>query len=452
MADYLDKYKGTQDRKSVLDILRLDANTQWGDIAKNYVPSIYTDDSKLSIDINHVVIGGNKFTNYGQFQFVLEKSYVKSPERSSSGVISNLNSYATFVTAHLVLNFSVMSIDDYRKIMKMDLEQNEFVVECYDTIYNRKFVGKMYFATPEMAKLLTIQKKRWNSREWEEFTLLYGVQDYTVELIGTNADLDRVDVIYHRNATQTDGIEGSQECYMGEDVIIGDGIALEAPSGYKFSKWNTQPDGSGLNYLNGYAYTINDTMHLYAQWESVDERILSFNYGLADPSINDESFTYENSRKVVYGKSIGILPVAQIPVVKLTVGNETREYTPYENPQWWKVPRKVQKYDPNSGENITDTLILRNNDIYWLDRDGTAYLLFDTKKYALTLQIWNGSAFETYQTSELEYGASLNLPLPVRTGYRFDGWYTGSSMSGTKASGNMTPFDLTLYGKWIEEK
>ena len=190
---YLDKYKGQDGRRSVYDILSLDPNNQaqWENVIKpNYVAT----------DMDKVVIGGNTFTNYGDFQFAWEKSYVKSPERSANGSIGNLNSYATFVTPHLIINFGIMSIDDYRRMMRLDLEANEFVVECYDPIYNNKFKGKMYFGTPQMAKLLKLAEIRFNGDAWEEFVELVGVQEYTVELIGTNADLDLVGVRYEVNA------------------------------------------------------------------------------------------------------------------------------------------------------------------------------------------------------------------------------------------------------------
>ena len=49
-------------------------------------------------EIAHIKIDGNTFKNYGQYQFIWEKTFVKSPERSSHGSIGNLNSYATFLT------------------------------------------------------------------------------------------------------------------------------------------------------------------------------------------------------------------------------------------------------------------------------------------------------------------------------------------------------------------
>ena len=442
--DYLNKYKGQGERMSVYDILRLDANKQsdWeNQIKPNY----------LADGIHEVVIGGNKFTNYGDFQFAWEKSYVKNPERAADGSIGNLNSYATFVTPHLILNFSVMSIDDYRKIMKMDLEQNEFVVECYDPINNTKFKGKMYFATPQMAKLLKIAKIRFDGESWDEFVELVGVEGYSVELIGTNADLSTVNVIYHLNPPASTGVAdrsvGDYDIYSGEEVIIGGSasdITSETFGGkYKFKHWSATPTGDGGNYLDGYAYTIRDTTNLYAVWESVTSYTLSFNYGVADKDLVQDE-TRVQSRTVTNGKSIGVLP--EVPYVEVEAGL----LSPYINGAWYKTPVKAENSIP-----------VYDREPYWLDRDGSLYLLYDLRSYDFVLKIYNDAKgyFELYQNNlaaygnGVKYGSTLSMPVPVKDGYNFDGWYkTEDFRQDLKFNETAMPArNTTLYGRWIKQ-
>lgn len=440
-------------RRGVVDILRLDPNipTDWEIIDTKY----------RAVDIEKVIIDGDTFTNYGDFQFVWEKSYVKPPSRSNAGVIDNLNSYATFVTPHLILNFSIMSIDDYRAIMRKDLERNEFIVECYDPIYNKRISVKMYFATPQMAKLYTIAKTRLNQGEWEDFIEIVGVHGYTVELIGTNADLDLVSVVYHLNPPADTGYAdqtiADDDIYSGQDVIIG-GVATSFTSEtfggkYKFTKWNidgTNPTASKDqgNYINGQAYTINvgdeieegkSALVLYALWEATTDHTLNFNYGLADPSIDESTYTYETSRKVVQGKSIGTLPTAQTPTVKAKdLNGEEKTYTPYYNGAWYKTPIKAE-----------NSVAVKSGELYWLNRDSTIYLLYDTTEYALNLYL-DGSL---YQTNSVAYNSPMNLPLLVKSGHKFDGWYyTSDFQNGTKVSGLMPPYNLTLYARWVIEE
>ena len=266
---YIDKYKGQNNRRSVYDIERLDPQNpyDWETIKSDY----------RAIDIDKVIIDGDTFTNYGDFQFTWEKTYVKSPSRSSSGAIENLNSYATFVTPHLIINFSIMSIDDYRALMRKDLEKNEFVVECYDPIYNQRVTAKMYLGTSEMAKLRTINRKRFNGLEWEEFVEIIGVNGYTVDLIGTNNDLELVSVTYHLNPPSDTGYPdytlGEEDVYRGQEIKVGQSasdITSETfGDQYRFLKWNLKPEG-GLqgNYTDGNNYVINAPIVLYAQWQT----------------------------------------------------------------------------------------------------------------------------------------------------------------------------------------
>ena len=101
---YLDKYKGV-DRPSVYDILQKVGTTEY----RNGTKKEYE-----AVDISKVKIDEITLTNYKAYSFIWEKTFVKSPERSSDGSLGNLNSYATFLTPHLILDFSVMSIEDYR--------------------------------------------------------------------------------------------------------------------------------------------------------------------------------------------------------------------------------------------------------------------------------------------------------------------------------------------------
>lgn len=228
-----------------------------------------------AVNINEVIIDGNKFTNYGAYSFLWEKAYVKSPERASNGSMSNLDSQATFITGHLKIDFSLISIDDYRRLMQLVYAKNEFTVECYDIVWDKTIKIKMYFATEEMPKLWTIaEKMQKDINEWENWITLVGMQSYTVEMIGTNNDLDTINVSYHYNPPSSTG-ESEQtanetDVYKGEEIIIGSIINWQNNTfnnTYKFKNWNTKADGSGFTYIDGNAYTINNDTELYAIWE-----------------------------------------------------------------------------------------------------------------------------------------------------------------------------------------
>lgn len=452
MYDYRDKLRGQDGRRSVYDILSLNGTET--DSNGKIILHQYE-----AVGIDKVKIDGNTFSNYGAYQFIWEKTFVKSPERSANGSLGNLNSYATFRTPHLILDFSVMSIDDYRAIMRMHYEKNEFIVECYDPIYNNTIKVKMYFGTEEMAKLYTINRMRLNNeQEWEDWIELVGVQEYQVELIGTNNDIELVSVIYHLNPPsdlgRADETIAEPDVYNGEEVVIGSSatqITSERFGGkYQFDSWNIsqnpEKDSNAGVYINGNVYTIGEHgLVLYAQWRATDKYILTLNYGIADAQIDADTNTYITQKQVSADAIIGDLPTPTAPKVKaidITDGKE-KEYSPYYGGQWYKNPIKASNSEP-----------LTSATKYWIKRDSAIYLIYNVSKYNLKLYIVENALVKTeFLNTSIEYNTPMNLPIPVKEGYSFDGWYyTDDFKSGTKiSSGNMKPYNLTLYARWIKQ-
>ena len=81
MYDYTNKLRGQDNRNSVFQILSQSTFKDW-EVAKTEYDAT---------DIAFVKIDGNTFTNYGQYQFIWEKTFVKEPQRSGSGSLGNLN-------------------------------------------------------------------------------------------------------------------------------------------------------------------------------------------------------------------------------------------------------------------------------------------------------------------------------------------------------------------------
>lgn len=432
---YKDRYFGV-DRPSVYDILQKVGSTEYQNVAfREYE----------AVDIAEVKIDGNRFRNYGAYSFIWEKTFVKSPERSANGSLGNLNSYATFLTPHLIMDFSVMSIDDYRKIMLLHYGANEFTVECYDPIYNRKIKVKMYFATEEMAKLYTIAQNRLlPNGQWEEWVDLVGVTEYKVELIGTNNDLDLVSVKYEYSTLKADGTleyptfpDGSpansqfeEDVYIGEEIVIGANSTFpDTPpsNSLKFKHWI---DDSGLIYTNGAVITVNASITLYAVWETSSKKTLSFNYGLSD-----EDFTVTNgirepisNREVQLGQSIGILPTL---TVEPTVVYNGEKIPAYENGAWYRTPSKTTK--------------VRDKELYWIDRDTIIYALYDKKLFTVTYH--TNAPDITIPTQNVAYDETVYAPTLYRNGYTFKGWYTDIEWKNA-FNGKMPPKNLDLYARW----
>lgn len=182
-------------------------------------------------EIQYIIIDQNKFGGYKTFSSYWEKTYVKQPERSASGVISNLDSYPSFVTFHLMINFAMMSIDDYRRLYELMLSKNEFIVTAYDATTGSTHTCKMYFAPDQMPKLYAVARRL----QGEKFVEVLGVQDYTIELIGTNNDEDYTFwVIY---CDKNDNRLGIRQQYLNTEFVVGENIKVPEINGKTFSGW-----------------------------------------------------------------------------------------------------------------------------------------------------------------------------------------------------------------------
>lgn len=381
-------------------------------------------------EIHKVVIDGNVFSGYKAFTFIWEKTFVKEPTRSSNGTIGNLNSYATFITPHLKINFAMISIDDYRRLYRLILQKNEFTVTCYDIISDSKITKKMYFAPDQFPTLYTVARKLASG---EKFIELTGVKDYTVELIGTNNELDLVSITYLPNypegQTPPSANEAENDVYIGEEVVIGKSSSYpnQAPNGYIFKHWQDQ---YGTIYSNSSIITVEKELVLAAIWQTTNKRILSFDYGLSTDS-GTGTTSQLLSKEVQLNQAVGTLPTPDIPTV--TINGAI--YYPYTNGGWYKLPIKDENYRVYSTTK------------YWIERNTTIYWLLDKIKYNIYF-VTNDNEYEV-PTVQYGYQDQVILPNLSKTGKTFVGWFTDDNSTNQFTSGSlMPPYDITLYAKW----
>lgn len=399
-----------------------------------------------SITFARIWIDGYEIGGYLTYTALDAKSYFIEPVRSTTGVIENLNSYATFLTPQVTLEFKYMDIRTYRIIMKIIQQRNEHIVKYYDIVSDKMVTKKMYFK-PE--QLPTIFQRKLE---------ILAVTDYKLELVGTNADMSLLSIVYHANYEGSSNTQGSGNFVSGEEIIIGDGITIkdDAPDTLHFEGWNTSPDGDGTPYLDGYAYVINENettngvLDLYAQWVGNNEFTLSYNYGVG-ATYKNENNSDLNSKTVTYGEPYGTLPTTQA-----TVEYNDEEFSgadsPYQNPKWYMNPVKA----PGSTE-------ITASSIYNIQGNSTIYQIFETQTYTIhfDLNAPTGSITPaSYNDIVAEYGAMIYEPQePTREGYTFEGWYRVANPGDgdNKFVFNTMPPSktnktTTLYAKWIKNE
>lgn len=367
-------------------------------------------------------IDGDKISGYYTYTFFYQKTYAKEPERSQGGVIDNLNSYATFNTPTLKIKFNALSIDQYRKIMQHLLAKNEFVVTCYDPIYDRYLTAKMYFAPSDYPELFSL-----------DFQIL-AVLNYEVELIGTNADFDTTSVIYHLvNAADPNAPQVSDKTYtnsnvpVGMEFIAGDGAdSVKTLAGYTFDKWAT---ADGTVYLDGNPYYLvnNSGLVLYAQWKPSTTYTLSYDYGNGESAIDSNNLPI-TQKDINYGSAITFTSTKP----KKVSWNNTL-YDAYNEISWWTLT--VQQ---------NGTHLVNGSTPYQIKGNATIYQHFSAKTFTITYEVDDA----TYSTIQGEYNAVFVKPTnPTKTGKTFSGWYLkGSNTEFTQNT--IPPTNITVSAKF----
>lgn len=412
--------------------------------------------------ISEVIIDGNVITGYKAFSFVREKTYVKSPERSTDGTIGNLDGYATFTTAHFKIDFSLLSIDSYRTIMNLIYQKNEFVVQCYDVVRDERVTERMYFTTEEMPKLATIT--RAIQGQFDNAIELIGVMDYSVEMVGTNVPVDSIKINYYDLGGS---ILGSFEEVENTEILIGSGVSVPTISGYAFDNawergyYDTNNQWVALEtqqYLNGVAYRVvlnrasefnTKTITFRAKYKDTAFHRLTFAYGLGEavtdyygnPISGIDFITGETVESALKRASITLnnqmqltdLPKSPIPTVEVD-GKLTE--THYYN-GWFLAPSK--EATPVTKATVLDF----GNDI-------VIYQVFTPRSFTIEYWVDKKEDHETLAT----YGQQAYLYAPRKSGYVFVGWCQKPDLSDTpiKILSSMPAQKVILYAKFEEIK
>ena len=204
-------------------------------------------------------------------------------------------------------------------------------------------------------------------------------------------------------------------------------------TGYSFTGWNTQPDGSGMTFSDGeivsnLSFVEGGTITLFAQWQA-NSYIIQFDGNTADGgSTSDQSMTYDTA-------------------ANLTINGYTK--TGYSFTGWntqsdgggtaYSDEQNVINLTPAEGGSVTLYAQWRGNS-YTIQFDGNTADGGSTSAQNMT-----------YDTA-----AGLTANGYTKTGYTFTGWNTHADGGGTAYTDgqnvlNLTPIEgetVTLYAQW----
>ncbi len=152
------------------------------------IGSVWIKRSVSSSDISDDFTDNDKFRGYGTYSFVWQMTLKESPSRMDDGGLPQLRNIPSFITGHLKIDFDLLSIDDYRRIMKLlyGNEEHCFKVKTYDIVYDRMVILEMYFQPEDLPTIYSISENL--QQDGENIVDLVGVRSHKVEMVGTGND------------------------------------------------------------------------------------------------------------------------------------------------------------------------------------------------------------------------------------------------------------------------
>lgn len=204
-------------------------------------------------------------------------------------------------------------------------------------------------------------------------------------------------------------------------------ISIPTKTGYTFKGYYTSTSG-GTQYVNSSGTgtrTVTSTMTLYAQWTAKTYTVTLSKNGGSGGS-NQVTATYDSS-----------MPSASAP-----------SRSGYTFKGYWDEDEEVQYYDADM-DTTNNWDIAGNSTIYakWEADTVTITLSATTASNASSWTSktgWTTSGKTAYKevTPDSQVGT---LPTPSRTGYKFNGWYNGSTKLTTTTQISST---ITYYAQW----
>ncbi len=289
----------------------------------------------------------------------------------------------------------------------------------------------------------------WNTAEDGSGTE-YDFDDETKKTYVGNADLtlyaqwdaNSYTVIYDANKPEnasgeiTGSTTSSTHRYGVLKELTANGFSLV---GWTFVRWNTQADGKGTDYADG-ASVLNLTtardgeVTLYAIWQA---NAYTITYNANKP---------ENASQNIVGTMNNSMHVYD---VEKNLSKNT-----YSLVGWAFAGWKDEAENSYSDEQAVKNLVSTENGNIVLFAQWTA------EKVLVTFDANATGASVTPATKEYDFDERYGtLPVPVRTGYIFDGWFRGSDANDTNKIEDVTKvvgtkndttgkYEVTIYAHW----
>ncbi|MCK9393951.1 InlB B-repeat-containing protein, partial [bacterium] len=205
-----------------------------------------------------------------------------------------------------------------------------------------------------------------------------------------------------------------------------------------FAGWSTVSTAGSVNYADQASYTATADITLYARWEVIitytANGVTGSNYtqafiiGIAE-NLNANTFTYTGATFAGWATTAGGT-VAYINQASYTATAAATLYA---------------KWTPNAYQITYSASSATGTWTY-----NSTYYTYTANTSASTYVVYGQNYGYVCKTSGGTYASSIAQPVPVRTGYTFNGWFTASS-GGTQITISTTvsvTTNTTYYAQW----
>ncbi len=285
-------------------------------------------------------------------------------------------------------------------------------------------------------------------------------------------------VIYNANG----GTSAPDSQIKEYDIQLKLSDSIPVRSGYTFNGWNTYEYGGGESYSAGDNYTLNKAVTLYAQW-TANSYTVRFDAGPGKSSFTRKEYIYDSSYSLPtasrkgyafegwFTSDEGGVLISDGDTVKIE--NDTVFYAR------WRAETFTVSFDADGGVCSVSKISVRYDSLYgrlpvpvkkgfafagWFtdksydrritdesvmkfDSDITLVAAYTAGTYTVVFDSAGGSC-DTVSKSVC-YGDKYGvLPVPVKSGYSFEGWVNVDGEDITSADTVSCDYNHILYAVW----
>ena len=185
--------------------------------------------------------------------------------------------------------------------------------------------------------------------------------------------------------------------------------------GYNFVGWNTEPDGTGIDYAPLQEINLTENLYLYAKWEAKEPVTLTY----------------------IYNDGEGRTDSAQvIPGANIAFPDATRKGYRFKG---WYEDEALTVFAGNAGEKH-----------FAPQQDASYYAAWEKTDAAVTFDADGGKMEGGDVTAKI--GDTITLPNCTKEGYEFTGWYDGDTCVGQAGEEYTVSDDVTLKAHYEKKE